>query len=123
MIEAGKGWRLGYRAESDYVGLLGGDDWAFEVTAAEWQDFWGLLGRLRDTIAHLSTELVDQETFSCTVDSDLWELEAVGLPQDWWLRLQIRSGRRAEGFWTSEAVEAVWQCANAKFLPDRVPDA
>ncbi|MCS6960250.1 MAG: DUF1818 family protein [Pseudanabaenaceae cyanobacterium SKYGB_i_bin29] len=108
MIEVGRGWRYGYREGGIYVGLLGGEDWAFEVTEAEWQEFWQLFSRLVDTIACLAGELVDQETFRCEVEGELWELEAEGLPQSWRLRLQTRSGRRAEGFWSHQAVAEVW---------------
>ena len=46
VLKSGAGWRVGWNLASAYQGLVGGDDWAFELTAAELADFCRLLGQL-----------------------------------------------------------------------------
>ncbi len=121
MIKVGRGWRLGYPGTPPYVALIGSDVWAFELTTVELQDLTGLLGQVLTTIEDLHTELADQENFSITIDSELWQLEAEGMPDHWQLRLQTRSGRRAEGFLSSSAVVELEKYLREQILPDSVP--
>jgi hypothetical protein len=109
-VKSGAGWRLGWDAEAtEFCGLVGGDDWAIELTEAELNDFCHLTAKLAETVSQLSEELMDEEKVSCEVESDLLWLEAEGYPQAFSLRLMILSGRRAEGYWNSQAVAALLQ--------------
>ncbi len=47
ILKYGSGWRLGWNTTATvYKGLIGGDDWAIELTEAEWQDLRRLLSQL-----------------------------------------------------------------------------
>jgi hypothetical protein len=105
-LQQGKGWRLGWReTPASYPGLVGSDDWALELTKAEFQDFCRLLLQLTETIEQLEGELMAEETLTCALQSDLVWLEAVGYPRAYSLRLLLEQGRCCEGNWGSEAVK------------------
>ena len=54
LIKKGAGWRVGWDSQADkYQALVGGDDWAIELTAAELDDFSRLLHQLIETMEHL----------------------------------------------------------------------
>jgi len=104
LLKNGAGWRLGWDAEApEFRGLIGGDDWAIELTDAEMADFVRLADQLSHTMSQMSAELMEEETIACEAESDLLWLEAEGYPHAYSLRLILRSGRRGEGFW-AEAV-------------------
>lgn len=105
ILKSGLGWRLGWHPEADrYRGLVGGEDWAFELTEEEWQDFCRLLGQLVETMNQMAGELMEEERIACEVESDLLWLEAEGFPHAYELRLILNSGRRCEGNWSANAV-------------------
>jgi hypothetical protein len=107
-LRSGEGWRLGYDpAAKDYPALLGGQDWAIELTAAEWQDFQRLLAQLQATIAAIVAELMDQEAITLEAESDRLWLEIEGYPQAYGIRLMLQSGRQAEVGWPSAVVPQV----------------
>lgn len=109
-VKSGSGWRLGWDAEaSEFRGLVGGDDWAIELTEAELDDFCRLAAKLAEAVSHIAEELMDEEKISCEVESDLLWLEAEGYPRAYGLRLMLLSGRRAEGYWSEQAVPALLQ--------------
>jgi Domain of unknown function (DUF1818) len=104
-IKRGDGWRLGWDADApDYCGLVGGDDWAIELTEAELDDFCRLLLQLAETLHQLQAELMDEERISCEVESDRIWLEAEGFPHCYNLRLLVLTGRQGEGAWNAIAV-------------------
>lgn len=103
--EAGSGWRLGYRpSQTTYPALLGAEDWAVELTAAELEDFCRLLGQLSATMASLVDRLMAEETIDCEVESDQLWMQASGYPQAYSLRLLLQQGRQVEGNWPPAAV-------------------
>jgi Domain of unknown function (DUF1818) len=113
VLKAGVGWRLGWRSEhpddsrssvTDYPGLVGADDWALEMTAAEMADFCRLVQQLSQTMAQMTNELMAEEKIDCEAESDLLWLQVSGEPHSYSLRLLLNSGRRAEGNWTMAAV-------------------
>jgi hypothetical protein len=109
-MRSGDGWRLGWDPEaSEFCGLVGGEDWAIELTAPELNDFCRLVNQLADTINQLSDELMEEERISCEVESDLLWLEAEGYPNAYGLRLILLTGRRVEGAWTADAVSGLLQ--------------
>ncbi len=105
ILKSGTGWRLGWRpAVFDYPGLVGSDDWAVELTAAELADFCRLAQQLSQTMADLTNELMAEEKIDCEVESDLLWLQAAGYAHSYSLRLLLNSGRQAEGNWAAAAV-------------------
>jgi hypothetical protein len=70
VLKAGAGWRIGWNPDSEYQGLVGSEDWAFELTAAELADFCRLLGQLADNMRSIQAELMDEESIACEAESD-----------------------------------------------------
>ena len=105
ILKYGSGWRLGWNPTAAvYKGLIGGDDWAIELTEAEWQDLRRLLSQLTATMAAMATELMDEERIACEAESELLWLEAVGFPDHYSLRLILYQGRGCEGNWSANAL-------------------
>jgi hypothetical protein len=105
ILKYGSGWRLGWNPKAAiYKGLIGGDDWAIELTEAEWQDLRRLLSQLTATMAAMATELMDEERIACEAESELLWLEAVGFPDHYSLRLILYQGRGCEGNWSANAL-------------------
>ncbi|KAM3113708.1 DUF1818 family protein [Phormidesmis sp. 146-33] len=105
LLKSGAGWRLGWDADApEFRGLIGGDDWAIELTESELSDVIRLADQLSRTMLQMAGELMDEETIACEAESDLLWLEAEGYPHAYSLRLILRSGRRGEGFWTEAVV-------------------
>lgn len=112
ILKYGSGWRLGWNPTAAvYKGLIGGDDWAIELTEAEWQDLRRLLSQLTATMAAMATELMDEESIACEAESELLWLEATGFPDNYSLRLILYQGRGCEGNWSATALRellAAW---------------
>ena len=104
IIKTGDGWRIGWHPQGKYYqGLVGTDDWAFELTQAELKDFHRLLKQLVDTMQQMTAELMDEEKISCEAETDLLWMEVEGYPYSYSLRLILNGDRRCEGNW-SESV-------------------
>lgn len=105
ILKYGSGWRLGWNPNAAiYKGLIGGDDWAIELTEAEWQDLRRLLSQLTATMAAMATELMDEESIACEAESELLWLEATGFPDNYSLRFILYQGRGCEGNWSATAL-------------------
>jgi hypothetical protein len=105
ILKYGSGWRLGWNPTAAvYKGLIGGDDWAIELTEAEWQDLRRLLSQLTATMATIATELMDEESIACEAESELLWVEADGFPDHYSLRLILYQGRGCEGNWSANAL-------------------
>lgn len=110
VVKTGQGWRVGWDASAlEFPALVGTDDWAIELTAAEFQDFCQLAGQLDRTMQAMAEELMDEEAICCELETDALWLEAEGFPSAYSLRLILNGGRRAEGFWSAEVVAALLQ--------------
>ncbi len=100
ILKTGAGWRLGWNAEApEFKGLVGGEDWAIELTEAEWNDFRRLSEQLHAALQQIAQELMDEERIACELESDRIWLEAEGFPSAYSLRLIVQTGRKAEGYW------------------------
>jgi hypothetical protein len=111
-IKQGKGWRLGWNPEAvEFQGLVGGEDWAIELTAAELDDFCRLTAQLSGAITAMAAELMAEEQISCEVETSLLWLEAEGYAQAYMMRLILHTGRRGEGRWSPAAVPELLQAA------------
>jgi hypothetical protein len=105
VFKEGDGWRIGFNPNpATYQGLIGGQDWAIELTLAEWQDFCRLVEQLSETMQAIATELMDEEKITCEAESDLIWLEVTGYPQSYSLRFILNQGRCCEGQWPSGVV-------------------
>jgi hypothetical protein len=110
LLKSGSGWRLGWDADAqEYRALIGGDDWAIELTDAELADFVRLAAQLSSTISQISAELMDEEAIACEVETGLLWLEAEGYSHAYSLRFILLSGRRGEGFWAEAVVPELLQ--------------
>jgi Domain of unknown function (DUF1818) len=98
---------VGWNPDLNYPGLVGSDDWAVELTAAELNDFCRLLGRLVANMRSIQTELMDEESIACEVESELLWMQMSGVGGKYSLRLILNTGRSCEGNWIAEAVPAL----------------
>jgi hypothetical protein len=105
VIKSGVGWRIGCNpANPEYPGLVGSDEWAFELSAAEFDDFCRLLRQLVANIRSIQTELMDEESIVCEVESTLMWMQMEGVTGKYALRLILNTGRKCEGNWSADAV-------------------
>ena len=114
MIKSGAGWRIGWHPHgAKYQGLVGAEDWAFELTQPELQDFYRLLQQLADTMNQMAAELMEEEKISCEAETDLLWMEVAGYPHSYTLRLIINSDRRCEGNWVEGAAPQLLHALNS----------
>lgn len=112
VIKSGVGWRVGWNPDAaEFKGLVGGDEWAIELTEAELQDFCRLSVQLVDTMNQLATELMEAEKIVCEAESNLIWLEVEGYRDAYTLRMILHTGRCVEVSWTSDAVPNLVQAA------------
>lgn len=105
IVKSGSGWRLGWDAEGgEFKGLVGGEDWAMELTEAELNDFCRLLGQLAQSMEEMAYELMDEERIACEAESDRLWMQVEGYPQSYTVQFILNTGRRGEGKWPAEAV-------------------
>jgi hypothetical protein len=108
LIKKGKGWRIGWNAHAPlYKGLIGADDWAFELTESEMQDFIRLLLQINQAIIDINQHLMDEETIVCEVESDLIWLGAKGYPDNYSLRVILSQARGCEGNWAGNVINSL----------------
>jgi len=106
ILKKGEGWRIGWNPYAEiYKGLVGNDEWAIELTEAEFRDFCRLLQQLATTMEQMKQALMDEERIACEAESDQVWLEVEGYPHSFSLRLILQTGRCAEGNWSATAVE------------------
>jgi Domain of unknown function (DUF1818) len=117
VLKSGAGWRIGWKPSSKYQGLVGGDDWAFELTADELSDFCRLLGQLVANMRSIQAELMDEERIACEAESELLWMQLAGISSKCSLRLILNTGRSCEGNWVADAVpELVAAVDSLKFF-------
>ena len=106
-LRQGTGWRLGWNAATatTYKALVGGDNWALELTEPEFKDFCRLLSQLVQSVKTIKDELMEEEKITCEIESDLIWLEVDGYPDAYSLRLLLIQGRRGEGNWDQTALK------------------
>jgi len=110
LVKSGAGWRLGWDPNAvEFKGLVGGEDWAIELTEAELNDFCRLTQQLAETMRAIASELMDEEKISCEAESDLLWLEAEGYPNAYSLHLIVQTGRSCEGHWSASTVPELLQ--------------
>lgn len=114
MITKGKGWRIGWKESSTvYQGLIGGEDWAIELTSQEMRDFLRLLLQIDQAIIDISQHLMEEETIVCEVESDLIWLGAQGYFDRYSLRIILLQGRGCEGTWDESVIQELIQASQS----------
>ncbi len=109
-LKQGEGWRLGWDpSKTDFPALVGGDRWAFELTAAEFADFCRLTLQLADTLEQMAAELMDEEKICCEAESERIWLEVDGYAHEYELHLIVQDQRQVEGYWQADAVPSFVQ--------------
>ncbi len=110
ILKKGQGWRLGWnKKEMTYPGLIGGEDWAMELTASEFADFCRLFEQLATTMNSMDEELMEEERIACEAESELLWLGIEGFPHAYSLRVILNQGRCCEGNWPAEVVRELYQ--------------
>ncbi len=101
----GTGWRIGcFPQVHPFSGLVGGDNWAIELTQTELEEFCNLCVQLLQSVQQTEAELSDRESLTCTAETENICLEVSGYPGNFRLSLQLHTGRRAEGMWDNDAL-------------------
>ncbi len=120
LLKKGYQWRVGWDSQAQkYQALVGSDDWAIELTIAEFQDFNRLLQQLVSTMEQMKAELMDQERISCEAETPLLWLEVEGYPDEYTLRLIVNSDRRCEGNWR-EGVAVELAAATQRLVEENI---
>ena len=102
---SGEGWRLGYSPDAEiFVGLVGAENWAIELNQQEFQNFCRISIQLTETMAAMQSELSEEETLTCSAQTDDIYMEASGLGDHFTIHLQLLNGRRGEGIWSNQAI-------------------
>ncbi|MEB3225179.1 MAG: DUF1818 family protein [Synechococcus sp.] len=122
-LKKGEGWRVGWDPDVSrpFQGLLGTDDWAVELTAAEFTDFCRLLVQLADTVASIASELMAEERIAIEAESDLVWLEIEGFPDCYSLRILLLTQRNIEGNWPPAAVQQLLQWSRIFYKTQELP--
>ena len=115
----GEGWRLAWDGQRHpFPLLIGGRDWASELTAAEGLALLKAMKALREQHGILSSSLMEEEAICLEFQggteepgSDLW-VTLEGDRQNWTLRFVLQPGpgkRGLEGGWSREATAGFLQ--------------
>ncbi|MEM9948707.1 MAG: DUF1818 family protein [Cyanobacteria bacterium P01_D01_bin.36] len=104
-IRSGDGWRIGWNPNADsFYGLLAGQGWALELTAAEFQDFCRAAHKLNAEMSAIAELLMDEERVTCEHETATIWVEAEGFAASYGLRFILLTGRRGEGEWPAAVV-------------------
>lgn len=107
-IHEGPGWRWGFDPNAEiFPFLLGSQDWAVELTRAEFADFHRLSRDLAQTVTAIADELMEEEKICCELSSELVWLEIEGYAHAYELRFILCQGRKAEGGWPAVIAPAL----------------
>jgi hypothetical protein len=107
-IKSGEGWRLGWNPSAEaFCGLVAGQGWAVELTAAEFLDFCRLAQQLEGTMQAMAAQLMADERLTCEQETpEIW-MEAEGFPTEYSLRFILLTGRGGEGEWPADVRPAL----------------
>lgn len=114
-----EGWRLAWDGQRDpFPLLIGGEDWASELTAAEGHALLKAMEALREQHSELTSSLMEEETICLEFEGstgeqggDLW-VALEGNRQHWTLRFVLQPGpgkRGLEAGWSREAAAVFLQ--------------
>lgn len=113
-LQQGEGWRLGWDESAvTFAALVGGADWAIELTRAEFTDFSRLLLQLVSSVEQMQAELMAEEAIACEAQGEYLWMEVRGYPQQLELNFILLQGRRGEGHWPATVVPHLLQALQA----------
>ncbi|MDM7325578.1 MAG: DUF1818 family protein [Thermosynechococcus sp. Uc] len=98
-LRVGQGWRVGWRNDQFYTGLVGAQDWATELTSREFKAFVDLFRQLHGELQAIAPELMPQEMITLSGSNNAVHLELEGYPHSYSLHLIVLGDRRVEGTW------------------------
>jgi len=108
----GPGWRLAWDSSKDnYSFLIGGENWAFELTQDEWNSLVPIIGDLIDQHKGLKNQLMPEETISIEAERYPWWACIDGNKHNWSLKL-ILLGKDSE----RRSMEAYWPIPSAQAI-------
>ncbi len=108
----GKGWRLEFKeSKKDYPVLIGGENWAVELSKSEWDSLGSVISKIVDQYDYLRDSLMIEEKIFLEIDIEPWWACIDGTKEDWRLKLILSgkgcSGRAVELCWPEPAAQAI----------------
>ncbi|MBT9312267.1 DUF1818 family protein [Leptothoe kymatousa] len=105
LLKEGSGWRLGWdEARPTFKALVGGKNWAFELTQDEFEAMRSLAQQLAETMAAMATELMPDEQITLEQENQYLWMEADGFHHCYGLRFILLTGRGGEGTWPASVI-------------------
>ncbi|ABX09479.1 DUF1818 family protein [Prochlorococcus marinus] len=116
MIEhEGPGWRLAWDpSKKNYPFLIGGENWAFEVSEREWKILVQIINELIDQHQSLKNQLMPEESISLELERTPCWACIEGNKNSWSLKL-ILEGDDSDGY-QSRSVEMYWPIPIAQMI-------
>ena len=108
--QEGPGWRLVQDlSRGPFCVLVGGHDWAFELTLEEWDALSDVVLTLVDQHRALADQLMDEESIELELDRSPWWGCLDGTREAWGLSvvLTASASRSVEATWRSPAAQAM----------------
>jgi hypothetical protein len=113
----GEGWRLAWEADRQpFAVLIGGADWATELTAAEALGLRAAVATLLEQHAAIADRLMAEEAIGLELEREGWWLGLEGDQLSWCLSFVLSpgsAGRAVEGGW-GPAASAAFAAALAR---------
>ena len=108
----GPGWLIARDPSREkYPVMIGGNDWAFELTQNEWESLIPLLFDLEKQVALLGNQLMPEEAITLELERTPWWACLDGEIDCWSLQLILKSGqcdsRGIEAFWPVPAAQSI----------------
>ncbi len=100
----GPGWRLAWDSSRKlFPYLIGGENWAFELSEKEWHALAAIICDLTDQHRVLQSQLMPEESISVELERLPWWACIDGLKDKWSLKLILlgddHSSRSLEMYW------------------------
>ena len=110
MQREGPGWRLAIdKQRQGYQALIASDDWALELTTAEFEQFRNMCGKIVDQYKDCLDHLMAEENLELCLEEGAFWFELRGDCNGWALRFVLSSAlgeRGAEGSWQRSTASA-----------------
>ncbi|MEM6251522.1 MAG: DUF1818 family protein [Cyanobacteria bacterium P01_D01_bin.156] len=101
----GSGWRLGWDAKRPtFKALVGGKDWALELTQDEFEAFRSLAKQLSNTMDSMANDLMPDEKITLEQENQYLWIETDGFHHSYSVRFILLTGRGGEGAWPAAVV-------------------
>ncbi len=108
--EEGSGWRVAWDpSRKDFPILIGGQDWAFELTELEWKCFVQLVLDLLEEHNQIKSQLMEEESISIELERDFCWGCLEGDKSKWSLHVLFQSKKTC-----FRDIEVSWPSSNAK---------